>query len=159
SFTIDPAEMFDVLRSVRGQFFVPLPDRHELISSESRDFQEGASEFEYARSYVTKLLSAPEFTFRVQYLPKKDPPFEHFSKDFYGAKVPDFPTLKGCRGGGRIDKRRYAPCEIGEQGKLVLDREDKFLDDFRQRPPFEFRPVNIVEDQQDSQDFGLTIAR
>jgi hypothetical protein len=147
--------MWEILRGIPNQFFVPLPDNYALVQSQSRVHPGGANDFERARSFVTSVLTAPESTFRVQYLAGIDPPLHHVSKDFYGERVPTFPSLQGYEAAGTRDRRRYIACHIGEEEELVLDREDQVLADRRERPPFEFRQSTVLEAQPDAQDFGL----
>ncbi len=64
-FTIEKDELHDILRSIPGQFYVPLPEPHELIELYAPERPDGIDEIESARIHIRKLLDRPRFTFRA----------------------------------------------------------------------------------------------
>lgn len=161
SFTIGKDELWDILRKIPGQFFVPLPDNDALIKSYNREHPDGASEVDLARAYIKKLFNRPEFTFRVHYKTRENPSLTHVPEWHYGANAPLFPALQNYEVSGSTDKRRYAPCQITASGNLIIDNEDKFLDRLSDsnRKPFDFiRKASLLEGQSNEMDFGLKVA-
>ena len=157
SFTIENEELQEILRGIPHQFLIPL-QVSELIEIGLRKTPESTTEIEGARAYIEELLSKPQFTFQAYRKTKEKPIFTHIPQIWQGANMPIFPILKDSQGGGSKDKRMYALCHIGENGKLIIDNEDNLFDfsDREGRQSFEFRKPELRAGP-DSSDFGIQV--
>lgn len=157
-FTIEKDELHDILRSIDGQFHVPLPKPHELIELYAPERPDGIDEIESARIHIKKLLDRPRFTFRA-HCKRKDQKncFTHIPKVIYGHNAPYFPSLLDYECNSFVDKCCYAPCQIDETGKLIINEEDKFLDQLMENG--QIRHAQLLKDREEKLDFGLDVVR
>lgn len=175
-FTIERDELWDILKSIPGQFYVPLPEEHVLLENydpQRSEFKDLISKYrvelrpetrvvDCARICILTLLDRSECTFRACYKKKERPLFMHVSSSIsmHGWDIPDFPALLDYGVGGVKDKRLYAACHINGSGELIIDDEDKFLDQLgtKRNDPFPIvRAPQLIEGREDSFDFGLSV--
>lgn len=173
-FTIGRDELWDIIKSIPGQFYIPLPEKHilhetydpqrsefkDLISKYGVELRRETRVVDCARVCILTLLDRDECTFRVCYNRKERPLFMHVTTPMSGWNIPDFPALLDYGVGGAKDKRLYAACHVSGSGELIIDDEDKFLDQLgmERSDPFPIvREPQLIESREDRLDFGLSI--
>lgn len=159
-FTVKKDELWEILRNIPYDFYIPLPEPGCLIEQYSHLKPEGITEIDAARFYIEELLDRPEFIFQVSYQTKDKPKLAHLPMEAMGVKLIVFPVLLECQVGGSFDKRIYIRCRIGDDDKVILDEEDKIWDEaLKPGTAFERRTPVILRDHRNDMDFGLEIAK
>ncbi len=83
--------------------------------------------------------------------------FTHIPKVIYGHNAPYFPALLDYECNSLVNKCCYAPCQIDETGKLIINEEDKFLDQLMEKG--QIRHAQLLKDREEKLDFGLDVVK